>query len=127
MALLNSMLRRETTYCTGLQHTLPDQQVLRYKLHNPRLSKAKYNELLKLNYLLFTLDLVKEKVARAYKMNDEIKKAEEIGSIMEKSRLTGRRTGISSSDELIDKSEELTDIEELSVDDEVENSQKHDN
>jgi hypothetical protein len=28
---------------------------------------------------------------------------------------------------LIDKSEELTDIEELSVDDEVENSQKHDN
>ena len=60
-------------------------------------------------------------------MNDEIKKAEEIGSIMEKSRLTGRRTGISSSDELIDKSEELTDIEELSVDDEVENSQKHDN
>ena len=60
-------------------------------------------------------------------MNDEIKKAEEIGSIMEKSRLTGRRTGISSSDELIDKSEELTDIEELSVDDEVENSQNHDN
>ena len=60
-------------------------------------------------------------------MNDEIKKAEEIDSIMEKSRLTGRRTGISSSDELIDKSEELTDIEELSVDDEVENSQKHDN
>ena len=28
---MNSMLRRETPYCTGLQHTLPDQQVLRYK------------------------------------------------------------------------------------------------
>ena len=127
MALLNRMLRRETPYCTGLQHTLPDQQVLRYKLHNARLIKAKDKELLKLKCLLLTHDLIKEKVGRDYKMNDEIKKAEEIGSIMEKSRLTGRRTGISSSDELIDKSEELTDIEELSVDDEVENSQKHDN
>lgn len=33
----------------------------------------------------------------------------------------------SSRDELIDESEEFADIEELSVDDEVENSQKHDN
>ena len=38
---LNIVLRGETPYCTGLQHTLPDQQVLRYKLHNPRLSAAR--------------------------------------------------------------------------------------
>lgn len=38
---LNIVLRGETPYCTGLQHTLPDQRVLRYKLHNPRLSAAR--------------------------------------------------------------------------------------
>ena len=45
--------------------------------------EAKYNELLKQNELLFTLDLVKEKVLQAYKMTDETKMAIEIGNIME--------------------------------------------
>ena len=45
--------------------------------------EAKYDELLKQNELLFTLDLVKEKVLQAYKMTDETKMAIEIGNIME--------------------------------------------
>ncbi|WP_405367105.1 transposase, partial [Ruminobacter sp.] len=53
--------------------------------------EAKYDELLKQNELLFTLDLVKEKVSQAYKMTDEIKMAEEIGNIMEICQATNNK------------------------------------
>lgn len=56
-----------------------------FKTENIKRSKGnedKYNKLLKDNKLLFTLDLVKEKLSQAYTLTDEVKMAEEIGSIM---------------------------------------------
>lgn len=45
--------------------------------------EAKYNALLKENELLFTLDLVKEKLSSAYSMADEVKLSEAIADIMD--------------------------------------------
>ena len=45
--------------------------------------EAKYDRLLQENKLLFTLDLIKEKLTDAYKMIDEAKMAEEISDIMD--------------------------------------------
>ena len=45
--------------------------------------EAKYDALLKENKLLFTLDLVKEKLTAAYAMTDEAKMAEAISDIMD--------------------------------------------
>ena len=53
--------------------------------------EAKYDELLKQNEQLFTLDMVKEKVLQAYKMTDEIKMAKEIGNIMEICQATNNK------------------------------------
>lgn len=43
----------------------------------------RYQELIKQNKLLFTLDIVKEKLSDAYKMTDEAKMANEISEIMD--------------------------------------------
>lgn len=51
--------------------------------------EAKYDELLKQNKLLFTVDLVKEKLDEAYKSLDEAKMAEQIISIIDTCNATG--------------------------------------
>lgn len=51
--------------------------------------EAKYDELLKENKLLFTVDLLKEKLTEAYRSDDEIKMAESIGEIMKLCAATG--------------------------------------
>ena len=48
--------------------------------------EAKYDALLQENKLLFTLDLVKEKMSSAYSMNDESKMADAVIDIMDMSR-----------------------------------------
>jgi transposase len=45
-------------------------------------NESRYDELLKQNKLLFTIDLIKEKVSHAYKITNEIEMAEEISSII---------------------------------------------
>ncbi|WP_078055020.1 ISL3 family transposase [Erysipelothrix larvae] len=45
--------------------------------------EVRYDELLKENALIFTLDVVKEKLRYAYTLNDESKMADEISSIVE--------------------------------------------
>jgi len=50
---------------------------------------AKYKELLSQNELLFTLDIMKEKLCEAYKLTDEAKMAEEISEIMDLGKATG--------------------------------------
>ena len=45
--------------------------------------EAKYDELLKENKLLFTLDLIKEKLSAAYSLMDEAKMADAIIDIMD--------------------------------------------
>ena len=51
--------------------------------------EAKYDELLQENKLLFTLDLIKEKLSMAYAMTDEAKMAEAIIDIMDICQATG--------------------------------------
>ena len=53
--------------------------------------EAKYDALLKENELLFTLDLVKEKLSSAYTMTDEVKMAEAIADIMDICKATGNK------------------------------------
>jgi len=53
-----------------------------FKTENIKCSEDKYNKLRKDNKLIFTLDLVKEKLSQAYTLTDEAKMAEEICSIM---------------------------------------------
>ena len=53
--------------------------------------EAKYDELLKENKLLFTLDLIKEKLSAAYAMTDESKMAEAISDIMDICLATGNK------------------------------------
>ena len=50
---------------------------------------ARYEELIRENGTFFSLDLVKEKLNAAYKLDDEIKMADEIASIMEFCRKSG--------------------------------------
>ena len=45
--------------------------------------EAKYDELLRQNRLLFTIDLIKERLALAYTRTDEVMMAEDISSIMD--------------------------------------------
>ena len=45
--------------------------------------EARYDEILQLNKVFFTLDLIKEKLTVAYKLTDEITMAEEITEIIE--------------------------------------------
>ena len=51
--------------------------------------EARYDELLLENRLLFTLDLIKEKLAEAYRMTDEARMAEKIIDIMDICEATG--------------------------------------
>jgi len=51
----------------------------------------KYDELLSQNKLLFTLDIIKEKLSEAYKMTDEAKMAKEISEIMDICKATGNK------------------------------------
>jgi len=51
----------------------------------------KYEQLMKENKLLFTADLIKEKLIEAYKLKDEIKMASEISEIMELCEETGNK------------------------------------
>lgn len=51
--------------------------------------EAKYDELLKQNHLLFTLDIIKEKLSEAYKCNDEPGMAEQIIGIMDLCKASG--------------------------------------
>ena len=51
--------------------------------------EAKYDALLNENKLLFTLDLIKEKLSAAYAMDDEVKMAKEIVDIMDICKATG--------------------------------------
>ena len=51
--------------------------------------EAKYDALLKENKLLFTLDLIKEKLAAAYAMDDEAQMAKEIIDIIDICKATG--------------------------------------
>ena len=53
--------------------------------------EAKYEELLRENSLLFTLDLIKEKLADAYTSADEIRMAEKISDIMDICEATGNK------------------------------------
>ena len=53
--------------------------------------EAKYDSLLKENKLLFTLDLIKEKLSTAYAMTDESKMAEAIIDIMDICKATGNK------------------------------------
>ena len=53
--------------------------------------EAKYDRLLQENKLLFTLDLIKEKLTDAYKMTDEAKMAEKISDIMDICEATGNK------------------------------------
>ena len=53
--------------------------------------EAKYDQLLKENKLLFTLDLIKEKLTEAYKMTDEVRMAEMISDIMDICEVTGNK------------------------------------
>lgn len=53
--------------------------------------EAKYDALLQENKLLFTLDLIKEKLSAAYAMTDEAKMAEAIIDIMDICEATGNR------------------------------------
>lgn len=50
--------------------------------------EAKYDELLKQNKLLFTVDLVKEKLDEAYKASDEARMSEQIIDIIDTCRAT---------------------------------------
>ncbi len=52
---------------------------------------AKYKELLSQNELLFTLDIIKEKLSAAYKLTDEAKMAKEISEIMDLCEATGNK------------------------------------
>ena len=54
-------------------------------------NEAKYDSLLNENKLLFTLDLVKEKMSLAYSMTDEAKMAEAIIDIMDICKATGNK------------------------------------
>ena len=51
--------------------------------------EAKYDALLNENKLLFTLDLIKEKLSAAYAMSDELQMAKEITDIMDICKATG--------------------------------------
>ena len=51
--------------------------------------EARYDEILKLNKIFFTADIVKEKLSAAYKLTDEIKMAEEITEIIEMCEASG--------------------------------------
>ena len=51
----------------------------------------KYDELLSQNKLLFTLDLIKEKLSKAYKMSDEAEMGEEISEIMDICKTKGNK------------------------------------
>jgi Transposase and inactivated derivatives len=51
--------------------------------------EARYNALLQENKLLFTIDLIKEKLALAYSRHDESRMAEDIISIMDLCKATG--------------------------------------
>lgn len=51
--------------------------------------EARYNELLDQNRLLFTLDIIKDKINAAYRMTDEDEMAEEIMDIMDMCDATG--------------------------------------
>ena len=53
--------------------------------------EAKYDALLSENKLLFTLDLIKEKLSTAYTMTDEAKMAEAIIDIMDICKATGNK------------------------------------
>ena len=53
--------------------------------------EAKYDALLKENKLLFTLDLIKEKLSDAYRMTDEVKMADAIGDIIDICKATGNK------------------------------------
>lgn len=53
--------------------------------------EAKYDALLKENQLLFTCDLVKEKLAHAYTLTDEITMAQEISDIMDICETSGNK------------------------------------
>lgn len=52
---------------------------------------AKYKQLLSQNELLFTLDIIKEKLSAAYKLTDEAKMAKEISEIMDLCEATGNK------------------------------------
>ena len=54
-------------------------------------NEAKYDELIQENKLLFTLDLVKEKLSMAYSMTDEAKMAEAVIDIMDICEATGNK------------------------------------
>ena len=51
----------------------------------------RYNELLSQNKLLFTLDIIKEKLSEVYKMTDEAKMAKGISEIMDICKATGNK------------------------------------
>ena len=57
-------------------------------------NEAKHDSLLNENKLLFTLDLVKEKMSLAYSMTDEAKMAEAIIDIMDICKATGNKLKI---------------------------------
>ncbi len=52
---------------------------------------AKYKELLSQNELLFTLDIIKEKLSASYDLTDEAKMAKEISEIMDLCVATGNK------------------------------------
>jgi transposase len=52
---------------------------------------ARYEDLIRENKLLFTLDLIKEKLSKAYKMTDEPSMAEAISQIMDICMATGNK------------------------------------
>ena len=53
--------------------------------------EEKYNALLKENKLLFTLDLIKEKLSAAYAMTDEVQMSDAISDIMDICKATGNK------------------------------------
>ena len=53
--------------------------------------EAKYDALLRENKLLFTLDLIKEKLSAAYALTDEIKMSDAISDIMDICEATGNK------------------------------------